>query len=287
MKKFHDFNLKDYNSFKIDAVCRNAYFPDTIEDVVEIYAKVIDKDDIIVIGEGNNIILEKEYYDKDFIIFNNSFNTIRSVGGQNLICQAGVSLKKLSEYAMENSLGGLEIFYDIPSSLGGAIVMNAGAYGIEIKDYIVSVKCLNSITLEVENYKLEDLNYSYRTSVFQQRKELIVLEVELHLLEGISSAIHEKMLEIKADRWRKQPRNYPNAGSVFKRPVGHYVGQIIEELGLKGTTAGGAQVSEKHGGFIINVNNAKGSDIVKLIDLIQNKVYNKYGFKLEVEQRII
>lgn len=287
MKKFHDFNLKDYNSFKIDAVCRNAYFPDTIEDVVEIYAKVIDKDDIIVIGEGNNIILEKEYYDKDFIIFNNSFNAIHSVGGQNLICQAGVSLKKLSEYAMENSLGGLEIFYDIPSSLGGAIVMNAGAYGIEIKDYIVSVKCLNSITLEVENYKLEDLNYSYRTSVFQQRKELIVLEVELHLLEGISSAIHEKMLEIKADRWRKQPRNYPNAGSVFKRPVGHYVGQIIEELGLKGTTAGGAQVSEKHGGFIINVNNAKGSDIVKLIDLIQNKVYNKYGFKLEVEQRII
>lgn len=287
MKKFHDFNLKDYNSFKIDAVCRNAYFPDTIEDVVKIYAKVIDKDNIIVIGEGNNIILEKEYYDKDFIIFNNSFNAIRSVGGQNLICQAGVSLKKLSEYAMENALGGLEIFYDIPSSLGGAIVMNAGAYGIEIKDYIVSVKCLNSITLEVENYKLKDLNYSYRTSVFQQRKELIVLEVELHLLEGIRSAIHEKMLEIKADRWRKQPRNYPNAGSVFKRPVGHYVGQIIEELGLKGTTAGGAQVSEKHGGFIINVNNAKGSDIVKLIDLIQNKVYNKYGFKLEVEQRII
>lgn len=282
----HNFNLQDYNSFRIKACCKKAYFPNSIDDLKQIYSEPTTLERIII-GEGNNIIFKDEVYQNEFVIFNGTFNEINFLTDDTIKCGAGVSLKKLSECALEASLSGLEIFYDIPSSLGGAVVMNAGAYGIDIKDFIVDVTCLNKNTLEVSNYRVNDLKYTYRTSIFQNQKELIITHVTLKLSPGEKHEIYKKMMDTKENRWQKQPRDYPNAGSVFKRPQGFYVGKIIQDLGLKGYKIGGAQISQKHGGFIINVDNAKGKDIIALIDHIQEEVNSAYGFKLEVEQRII
>src|SRR5690606_19507865 len=189
--------------------------------------------------------------------------------------------------ALENGLSGIEIFYDIPSSLGGAIVMNAGASGEEIKDVLVKVRYLDLQDLKIKEILKEDMSFEYRNSFFQRNTDKIVLKAWLRLKAGSKDQIKDKMETIKAQRWAKQPKEFPNAGSVFKRPKGYYVGAIIDELQLKGFTIGGAKISEKHGGFIVNFNNAKGEDIINIINEVKRRVLENFGVDLEVEQRII
>ncbi|HHX70098.1 MAG TPA: UDP-N-acetylmuramate dehydrogenase [Gallicola sp.] len=280
-----DFDLTNYNSYRIKAKCKKAYFPENEEDIISLYKDV---NSFIVLGSGHNVILSKEYYEDRFMILNGNFEN-HLVDEKSYIIQAdaGITMLQLSEIALESGLGGLEIFYDIPSSLGGAVVMNAGASGEEIKDLIIKVRYLDLADMKIKEIENKDIGFEYRNSFFQKHKDKVILKAWLQLYVKDKSLIKEKMETIKAQRWDKQPKEYPNAGSVFKRPKGHFVGPMIDELNLKGYTVGGAQVSKKHGGFIVNFDNATGQDVIRVIDHVKSKVFAKFGVELEVEQRII
>lgn len=284
MKIIENFDLTNYNSYKLKTFCRNAFFPNSN---AEVQSTFLDHDNKkIIIGNGNNLILSTDYYDDDFVIFNGNFNKIK-VEDEVMIAQAGATLKELSEIASENSLSGMEVFWDIPSSVGGAVVMNAGASGEEMKDILVKVSYLDLNDGEIKEKKNEDLGFVYRNSFFQNDPSKVVLEVEIKLQKSSKEMIVNKMNSTRDKRWEKQPRNYPNCGSVFKRPEGRFVGPMLDELGLKGFSVGGAQISEKHSGFIVNRNNATGKDILDLIKEVQRRVQEKFGILLEVEQRVI
>jgi len=284
MKIINEFDLTEYNSYKIRAKVKTAIFPADSNELIE---AVKNYPNHIILGGGNNIIFKHKYYEKHpFIVVRE--NLSRVVFHKNIInCEPGVDLKNLSYKAYKYQLSGLEYFYDIPGTLGGAIVMNAGSKGediggvTEMIDYF-DVNKQKSLTLTKDN-----LDISYRNSIFQEKTSFIILNCVLKLRRGDAHDIWEKMETNRKKRWENQPRNFPNAGSVFKRPKGYYVGQLIEESGLKGYTIGGAKISEKHAGFIVNYNNATGIDIIKLINYVTKIIYEKYNIKLEMEQKII
>lgn len=284
MKQFENFDLTPYNSYRIHSIGREVYFPENEDELLSLYRN---SKNYILIGSGHNIILAKEYYDTPIIIFNGNFNDIKWDGGDGIEIEAGAMMHDVSQVALKNNLSGIEIFYDIPSSLGGAVVMNAGASGEEIKDVLVKVRYLDLVDLNIKEILKEDMSFEYRNSFFQKNTDKIVLKAWLRLNIASYHEIKSKMEKIKEQRWAKQPKEYPNGGSVFKRPKGYYVGAIIDELNLKGFTIGGAKISEKHGGFIINYNNAKGEDIISIINEVKRQVSNRFGVDLEVEQRII
>jgi len=285
MISFNSFDLAKFNSYRLDARCAKAFFPETEYDLLQIYQKnpVIKK---IVIGNGNNIILSREWYDEYFIIFNGTFNKVE-INGNEIMAEAGATMLQLSEIALQNSLSGFEIFYDIPSSVGGAVVMNAGASGEEIKDLLIKVRYLDLEDMKFKELVRNDIKFEYRNSYFQKNPDKIVLKAWFKLTPGDRERIKDKMEAIKTTRWAKQPREYPNCGSVFKRPRGRFVGPMIDELGLRGFTIGGAQISEKHSGFIINTGGANGSDILAIVHEMKRRVKEHYGILLEMEQVII
>lgn len=283
MKVIEDFNLTNNNSYRINSSCKKAFFPNSEPDFLEAY---IDQKPKVIIGNGNNLILSKTNYDEEFLILNNCFDRV-TIDGYEMSAEAGATLLELSEMALKNSLSGLEMFYDIPSSVGGAVVMNAGSSGEEIKDIITKVRYLDLKDLKIKELNVEELEFSYRNSFFQRNTNTVILKAWFRLLPGKPEDILKKMKEIKTKRWSKQPREYPNCGSVFKRPSGRFVGPMLDELGLKGYQIGGAQVSTKHSGFIVNTGNATGQDILDLINHIKHKVKEKFQVELEVEQRII
>lgn len=283
MKVYYDFDLTPYNSYRIHSRCKAAFFPESELDMIELFSKT---QSLVLLGSGHNVILSKEYYDNIFVILNGNFNRVM-VTANTIEAEAGVTMVELSEIALGNSLSGLEVFYDIPSSLGGAVVMNAGASGEEIKDVLTKVRYLDLADLQIKEIKKEDIGFEYRNSFFQRNTDKIILKVWLKLKDETRSSIRKKMETIKAQRWAKQPKEYPNAGSVFKRPKGYYVGAMIEDLGLKGYTVGGAKISEKHGGFIVNFDQATGPDILAIIKEVKKQVWEKYQVNLEVEQRVI
>ena len=285
MYKKRNFNLKEYNAYRINAVCAKAWFPESETELLEIYFKSTNKR-LIILGNGNNIILSKDYYEEEFIILNGTFDKI-IVNDSFIEAEAGATLLQLSEMALKNQLTGLEIFYDIPSSLGGAVVMNAGTKEGEIKDILVKVRYLDLIDLQIKKIAKKDIGFEYRNSFFQKHTDKIVLKAWFQLEKGNPEAIKAKMEETKQIRWAKQPREYPNCGSVFKRPPGCFVGPMLDKLGLKGFTIGGAKISEKHSGFIINTGNATGNDIIKVIFEVQKRVKEKFNLDLEIEQRIV
>lgn len=285
MKIVINCDLTDYNSYKLKSFCKRAIFLETEKDVIEYYSDYPTQPKILL-GSGHNIILSKDFYEEDFVIFNGNFSHIQ-ISDTTLTAEAGAEMKQIAISACNEGLSGLEIFYDIPSSMGGAIVMNAGASGEEIKDVLVKVRYLDLEDLTVKEILKVDMDFEYRNSFFQRNTNKIVLKSWLQLTKANKVDIQNKMETIKESRWAKQPKDLPNAGSVFKRPKGYYVGALIDELKLKGYTVGGAKVSEKHGGFIVNFNNAKGSDIIAVIKHVKSKVFEKFNVELEVEQRII
>ncbi|OIQ21436.1 MAG: UDP-N-acetylenolpyruvoylglucosamine reductase [Flavobacterium sp. MedPE-SWcel] len=285
MRVEHNFDLTNYNSYRIKATCKRAFFPSNEEDFIEIFSD--NSEEKIIIGGGYNIIFSKDHYDVDFVIVGESYSSITLEDNNVVVCEAGSGTKDLSEFALAKSLSGVEIFYDIPSSLGGAVVMNAGASGEEIKDILIKVRYLDLEDMTVKEINKEDIGYQYRNSLFQRETNKIVLKAWLGLQSGDAAEVRNKMESIKEARWAKQPKEYPNAGSVFKRPPGHYVGPMIDELSLKGYRVGGAEVSKKHGGFIVNIDNATGMDIINVVKHVQEKVKEKFSVNLEIEQRII
>lgn len=283
-KKTHQ-NLESFNAYRIPAVCKEAYFPQTEDDVSEFICS-FKKQAFYILGNGNNVILAKEYYDAPFLILNKCFEKIE-IDNDIIVAESGATLLDISRLAQQHGLTGLEEFYDIPSSVGGAVIMNAGNKNTEIKDILVKVRYINLLTGEVKEASSGELDFSYRNSLFQNSTNLLVLKAWFKLTKDDPEKIQSRMETAKKMRWEKQPREYPNCGSVFKRPEGRFVGPMIDELGLKGFTIGGAQISAKHSGFIVNVGNASGADILAVINEIKVRVKNHFDVDLEVEQRII
>lgn len=240
---------------------------------------------LTVIGNGSNLLVADEGIRGAVIHIGRGFQELRPDGPTGLVCGAGVPLKRLCLFALENSLTGLEFAYGIPGSAGGAAFMNAGAYGGEMKDIL---KACDHIDAQGVSGRLEGeaLALSYRHSAYSENG-CIITTLHLSLAQGEPEAIAQRHKELMARRKEKQPLEYPSAGSVFKRPEGYFAGTLIEQCGLKGKTVGGAQVSRKHAGFIINTGNATCADVLALIRLIQEEVFKAAGVKLEPEIRRI
>lgn len=264
-------------------------------------------DFLIILENTHDLIKVKEYATKKNIplfVLGNGSNLIVNDGGirgivvklssQNVECKdnlliadAGVSFTKLSHVAYDNALTGMEWACGIPGTVGGAVYMNAGAYGGEIADI---VKCVEYIDEngELKVLTKDELSFSYRKSVFNTNKiNGIITKCSLELKKGDKDSIINSMNDYLKRRKEKQPIEMPSAGSVFKRPEGHFVGQMIEELGLKGYSIGGAQVSNKHAGFIVNTGDATAEDVKNLIEFIKGKVMERYNIELETEVKFV
>ena len=238
----------------------------------------------IITGNGSNILVKDGGIDGIVINIGNEMSKIKC-DGTKIYAQAGAMLSALATAAADEELTGLEFASGIPGTVGGAVFMNAGAYDGEIKDVIEYADVIDS---EGNTYRLikDELELSYRHSVIAE-KNMIVVGAMFNLNKGIKKNITDKMADFAKRRRDKQPLNYPSAGSTFKRPEGYFAGKLIEDSGLKGKTVGGAQVSEKHAGFVVNIGNATSSDIIALMDGCIETVYNKFGVKLEPEVRIL
>jgi len=278
-------NLRDYTTFKIGGTADIIVFPNSAESFGEI-VKIIKEYDInyMLLGNGSNVLICENHFD-GMAVVTAQMNGVKIEGGH-IGADCGVSLNKLAHLAKENSLSGLEFAYGIPGTLGGAVCMNAGAYGGQMSDIIDSSKYLNFETLETGTLNAEQHEFAYRESIYGKNRNLIMLSAVLKLNTGNIAEIESAMNKNMAARREKQPLEYPSAGSVFKRGTGYFASKIIEDCGLKGCSAGGAQVSEKHAGFIINKGGAKFSDVENLIEHIKTAVYEKTGIKLECEIKI-
>ncbi|MCG8512501.1 MAG: UDP-N-acetylmuramate dehydrogenase [Halanaerobiales bacterium] len=276
--------LKDYTSFRIGGPADIFLIPLQNRVLPEIIAILNNyQQDFFILGKGSNIIVGDQGI-RGVVIYNARLNNIIIKDGQ-ITAECGVTLAALAKQAMEAGLSGLEFASGIPGSLGGAIFMNAGAYGSEMKDIIVEVDVINN-TGDVLTLNKQQLDLSYRHSILQE-KSLIASRVKLKLAPGDREQIKAQMKKLNQQRQEKQPLEWPSAGSVFKRPDGYYTGPLIEKAGLKGARVGDAQVSQKHAGFIINRGNATARDVIELIKKVQREVYQNSGIKLETEPRYI
>lgn len=233
-----------------------------------------------VLGNGSNLLVSDNGYQGVILQIGAQMGNI-TVDGTKITVQAGAPLAKLAKAAMEHGLSGLEFASGIPGTVGGAVMMNAGAYGGEMEQVVSSVTVLAKDGSEL-TLSHDDMEFSYRSSILKNRS-FIILEAEFTLQPGDTKQIQAKMEEYGQSRREKQPLQYPSAGSTFKRPDGCYAGKLIMDAGLRGYRIGGAQVSEKHCGFIVNVGNAQASDIYELIQEVQERVYEKFGVRLEPE----
>ena len=238
----------------------------------------------IITGNGSNILVKDGGIDGIVINIGNEMSGIKCDGTE-IYAQAGAMLSSLASAVADEELTGLEFASGIPGTVGGAVFMNAGAYDGEIKDVIEYADVIDSEG-NVQRLTRDELELSYRHSVIAD-KNMIVVGAMFRLNKGIKKDITDKMADFAKRRRDKQPLNYPSAGSTFKRPEGYFAGKLIEDSGLKGKTIGGAQVSEKHAGFVVNIGNATSGDIITLMEFCIETVYNKFGVKLEPEVRIL
>ena len=238
-----------------------------------------------LLGKGSNVLFSDDGFDGGVIELGSRISDVKMLSETRIQAEAGISLAKLATFVAENSLTGFEFASGIPGTLGGAVTMNAGAYGGEIKDCLISATVLD----ESGNVKIltnEELKLGYRTSVIQT-DGYVVLSAILDLQKGAQEDILEKMRDLNARRREKQPLEYGSAGSTFKRPEGYFAGKLIEDSGLRGYRIGDAMVSEKHCGFVINVGNATAAEVLQVITDVQKKVKDTFQVELEPEVRLI
>ena len=241
--------------------------------------------DYMILGNGSNLLVSDDGIRGVVIRLDGDFRKITLLDDTTIFCGAGATLAYLCKFALNCGLSGLEFAWGIPGTVGGAVFMNAGAYDGEMKDVVHSVSHI-SPSGEIGRTEKDGLNFGYRTSVYRSNN-MIITGVTLKLKKGNPDEIRAKMDDYMSRRSTKQPLEYPSAGSVFKRPEGNFAGALIEQCGLKGKTCGGAQVSEKHAGFIINKSNATAKDVRDLIGEIQKTVSDKTGYNLECELIIL
>ena len=280
--------LDKHNTFRIGGCCTamiDINSPDNLSQLWEEANRLGVR--TMALGNGSNVLFDDRGFDGIIFQIGSSMDKIYMKDENTIVAQAGCPLLKLCRFALEHSLGGLEFAYGIPGSVGGAVFMNAGAYGGEIKDVIKYGRAVDREGRQFE-YTAEQMKFGYRTSRFVGGDELIV-EAEFELPSGSYDEIQDKMVELMSKRRDKQPLNLPSAGSTFKRPdiEGVYAGKLIEDSGLRGYSVGGAQVSEKHCGFVVNKGGATSSDVLELIKQVQAKVQQDSGILLECEVRYI
>lgn len=253
-----------------------------IRDIVRLCRK--SEIEYYILGNGSNLLVSDEGYRGVVIQIYKNMSLIK-IENNTVYAQAGVLLSKLAKKACESGLKGIEFASGIPGTLGGAVTMNAGAYGGEMQDIVRLVTVMKQ-TGEIIELKKKDMQFGYRTSTIMEN-EYIVLEVEIELEAGSISEIMARCGELKRSRLEKQPLEYASAGSTFKRPEGYFAGKLIMDAGLRGYSIGDAQVSEKHCGFIINKGNATAAEIYELIQSVRQRVYEKFGVNLEAEVKML
>ena len=277
--------MKKHITFRVGGPAACFLTPSTKEQIREIlHICQEEKTPYFILGNGSNLLVSDQGFDGVVLQVYKNMNQV-TVEGEHLRVQAGALLSATARKALEAGLTGMEFAAGIPGTMGGAAVMNAGAYGGEMKDILESVTVLTPEG-EQKELKNEELQLGYRTSVVKE-KGYIVLEAVLSLKKGDPEAIKSRMDELKEQRVTKQPLEYPSAGSTFKRPEGYFAGKLIQDAGLRGYQVGGAQVSEKHCGFVINKENATAKDVVDLIHDVQRIVYEKFQVQLETEVKFL
>lgn len=234
-----------------------------------------------IIGNGSNLLVSDDGYRGVIVEIGKNFSDI-TVEGDEITASAGALLIRIASEAYKNSLTGFEFASGIPGTLGGGVFMNAGAYGGELKDVITEVTLLDLTNGKTIIKSCDEMDFSYRHSIVKEQK-LMVLSAKIKLSMGSKEEIKNRMDELKQQRNTKQPLEFPSAGSTFKRPEGYFAGKLIQDAGLKGYTVGGAQVSEKHSGFVINKGNATAEDVITLIKDVRDIVNDKFGVVLEPE----
>lgn len=278
-------SLRLHTTYKVGGVAKYFISPESIDELIKL-VKYLKENNIkyMILGNGSNTIFSSKTYD-GVIINLNKINNMK-IDGNKIYVEAGYQLIKLSIDAMNNNLSGLEFASGIPANVGGAIFMNAGAYKSDMSEVIEDVTFLDE-DLNIKTLTKDELNFSYRHSLFQE-KDYIIISANIVLNNGNKEEIKELMDNRKQRRIESQPLEYPSAGSVFRNPAEDiYAGKLIEDLELKGYSIGDAKISEKHANFIINIGNATGEDIKTLIDLVRDKVKEKYNIDLIVEQRFV
>ena len=274
-------NMSRHTSFKIGGAADIYLCPQSADELKTVLSVArAENIPLTIIGNGSNLLVSDDGIN-GAVISTIKCNKIKKLDENTIYADAGASLTAVCLAAKDAGLTGLEFAYGIPGSIGGALFMNAGAYGGEMKDITESAE---SITLDGEliSRKAEDMNLGYRQSIYRENGEIIT-SVTLRLKKGDKKEILDRMNELMNKRKTSQPLNYPSAGSTFKRPVGGFAAALIDECGLKGTNVGGAEVSKKHAGFIINKGNATASDVLILIEKIKETVFSKKKIMLEPE----
>ena len=274
-------SMKKHTSFKIGGNADFMVFPENVDEIKDVIA-LCNKNNIpyLIMGNGSNMLVSDEGIEGVVIKISTQMSKVK-ITGEKVYAEAGILLSTLSKNVLEESLSGLEFASGIPGTLGGAIVMNAGAYDGEMKDVIEKIGFVDKYGT-VHEISRDEARLGYRTSIFSDSDD-IVLYCVLNLKKGNKAEILDKMNDLNSRRKEKQPLHLPSAGSTFKRPEGYFAGKLIEDCGLKGYSVGGAAVSEKHSGFVVNINNATATDVKNLISDVQKKVYEKFGVKLERE----
>ncbi len=278
-------SMKNYTSFKVGGPAELFLSPEDAGQTAKL-VRFCEKEEIpvFVLGKGSNLLVSDRGI-KGAVIYTGKQCGISLVDENTVRAQSGASLAQLCTFALENSLSGLEFAYGIPGTVGGAVFMNAGAYGGEMKDVLLNSEYVSTdgTSGELDN---EAMELSYRHSAYEN-SNLVITAASVRLAPADRNEIKSTMNDILARRKEKQPLEYPSAGSTFKRPEGNFAGALIEQCGLKGVSVGGAQVSEKHAGFIINRGGATAADILSLIKHVQARVKAQTGISLETEIRLI
>ncbi len=280
---FENEPMSKHTTFKIGGIADVLVIPESVEQlkVVLGFAKQNDIP-ITVIGNGSDLLVSDNGI-RGIVIKTTGLNEITS-DGCIVTAGAGALMSKTASYALSLGLTGMEFAHGIPGTVGGGTYMNAGAYGGELKDIVISTTYLDA---DGEVKECSEHDFGYRHSVYTKHPEWIILSTTFKLDHGDKAAIEARMSELAAARRSKQPIEMPSAGSVFKRPEGHFAGKLIQDCNLRGFAIGGAQVSEKHCGFIVNKGGATAKDVLDLIEYIQNEVYKKFSVKLETEVKYI
>ena len=277
--------MSKHTSFKTGGPCDLYVEVGNKQDLITLLSIIKDNNiPFTIVGNGSNLLVRDGGLDGIAIKFKDKTIEINDL---EVTAASGVVNAYLGNVLLNHELGGFEFACGIPGTIGGAIYMNAGAYGSEMKNVISEVEFVNLENLEIETLKNEELDFSYRHSAFQDKIKGFIISAKMHFERSNSNEIQAKMNEARDKRFNSQPIEYPSAGSTFKRIDNFLTSKAIDEAGLKGYTIGGAQVSEKHAGFIVNKGNATSQDIIDLIDYVKKVIYEKYNKKIDTEVRII
>lgn len=277
--------MSRHTTFKIGGPARLIVYPENVEHISELVKETKKRDiRLITIGNGSNLLVADEGIDACVMLLDDRFGKIELLDDGTVFAESGAMLSRLCRFALDNELTGLEFAYGIPGTCGGGAFMNAGAYGGEMKDVLVKCQHIDSNGI-VSELSGDELKLSYRHSAYYDNG-CVITGLYIKLNKGNKADIKAKMEELIGRRRDKQPLEFPSAGSTFKRPEGYFAGALIEECQLKGRCVGGAQVSDKHAGFVINRGGASCNDVLELCRLCSDTVYKQKGVRLEMEVRV-